>query len=449
MKKTLLLVLFIFSFSSESLDTPSINYLIEKKQDSYFVEVAFQAADTEKTLLSLPLKWANAHSAHKGVHNLTVLSPDTTLIRDEDKVHIIHKPLANIVLRYQLMPVAESTLDPTQVGYTLPIFNDSYIHWIGITSLVSPYLQENTSKNISVTLATKGFDESFPFYSSLAMKEGKYQFFGAQADFLSSIFVAGDYRIKKSTTKYGKVSLAIRGQWNFADEALYQSLTDIYTYQREYWDEPDFSDDLWVALTPLDNHENPYVVQSNGIALHKSFTSFFTRNLKQENINNLFAHEGFHHWLPKQFGKLAGEPQSLSWFSEGFTNYLTNELLLLRGLIVHEQHQLVLEKAYRTVNDNAFKHLSNSQQARMFFSDSLIPDVIYARGMVLAHMWDLDIKRVSDDRLSLRDMLLSLKKKQQTENQPLTRKILEEHAIKFGVTDAIIQSSYILNEMTE
>lgn len=447
-KKLTVFALFVFSFSSQASEALRVDYVIEKRGERYIVEVTFQAPNTEKTLLSMPLKWANANTAHKGVHNLTVLSPDTKLIHEADTFHLTHKSMAKIAFRYQLVPVAESTLDPTKTGYTLPIFNDNYIHWIGITSFVLPYVNDLSSEGVRVTIETKGFDSNFPFYSSLPEENGKYQFRGSNVNFLSSIFVAGDYRLVTQTTKHGQLSLAIRGEWTFDDDALFQSLLEIYSYQREYWDETK-ADNLWVALTPLDHHENPYVVQSNGIALHKSFTSFFTQNLKQDNINYLFAHEGFHNWLPKKFGGLSGPPQSMSWFSEGFTNFLTNELLLAGGMINDEQYKLELEKAYRKVNESEFKNLSNAEQAERFFSNSLIPDVIYARGMVLAHMWDLDIRLRSTNKLTLKDMLRSLQQEQTRTGEPLTRQLIEEHAIKFGALNAQFQSFHILDGMNK
>lgn len=445
-KNLAVFALFVFSFSSQASEALLVDYVIEKQDDRYFIDVTFQAPNSEKTLLSMPLKWANANTAHKGVRNLTVLSSDAELVQEADTFHITHKPMAKVALRYQLLPVAESTLDPTETGYTLPIFQENYIHWIGITSLVLPYINDFSSEAVSVTLATKGFDNHFPFYSSLTKQDGKYQFQGSNANFLSSIFVAGDYRLVTKTTKYGQLSLAIRGEWTFDDESLFQSLVKIYSYQREYWNETD-TDNLWVALTPLNHHENPYVVQSNGIALHKSFTSFFTQNLKQDNINYLFAHEGFHNWLPKKFGGLSGPPQTMSWFSEGFTNFLTNELLLAGGMINDEQHKLELEKAYRKVNESEFKNLSNAEQAKIFFRNSLIPDVIYARGMVLAHIWDLDIRLRSSNKLTLRDMLRSLQNEQTKSGQPLTRQLIEEHAMKFGASNAQFQSFHILDGM--
>lgn len=447
MRKIFLILLGFFLFGAESSEQLEINYIIEKSPEGYFINISFQSTNTDKTLLSMPMKWANASTAHKGVHNLALLSSDARLMQEaDDKVHVIHKPMATVNLRYQLVPVAESTLDPTKMGYTLPIFNENYIHWIGITSLVMPYLKENASEKISVTLTTKGFDDRFPFYSSLPKKNGQYQFYGKNTDFLSSIFVAGDYRIKDYATKYGQISLAIRGDWEFDDESIFQSLLKIYIYQREYWQEPENSGDLWVSLTPLDEHENPDVVQSNGIALYNSFTSFFTKNLRQENINYLFAHEGFHYWLPRKFGKLSGEPQSMSWFSEGFTDYLTYELLFNTGLINEDAYKERLEDAYRIVNSSNMKNVSNSQQAEQFFSNPLMPRAIYARGMVLAHMWDLDIKTAHANELSLRDMLISLQQEQQNRDKALTRQMLEEHASKFGASDSRIQSSYVLKE---
>lgn len=136
----------------------------------------------------------------------------------------------------------------------------------------------------------------------------------------------------------------------------------------------------------------------------------------------------------------------MSWFSEGFTDYLTYELLFNKGLINEDAYKKRLEDAYRMVNSSDMKNVSNSQQAEQFFSNPLMSQVIYARGMVLAHMWDLDIKTANANELSLRDMLISLQQEQRNRDKALTRQMLEEHASKFGASDSRIQSSYVLNE---
>jgi len=444
--KHLLSLIAFFTFSAQSSEL-EIHYTFVKSSNStYSIVIDYNVGDKTTSYLTLPLSWANATSAHLGVMNLQVLPSTVASTKNgSTQIELTHKPFQDIQIRYDLEPVAASSLDPTKIGYTLPVIRDSYFHWIGITSLVMPYLDISFNEKVKVQVQTKGFSEEFPLYASLKKLEGSYVFEGLNVNFLRTVFVAGDYRKLYDQSPSGQTVLFLRGDWAFDDETFFTQFKSIIQNQKAYWGDMSVDSAFWGVVSPLDKHENPYVVASNGIALNNSFTAFFTQNLHLENINFLFSHEVLHHWLPNAFGDVGKDKNQIAWFSEGFTNYISNQILLKSHVINEVEYNASLKEAHSLVTTSSLKERTNSQLVASFFAEAKARELVYARGMVLAHMWDIDISKSTNGEKDLRDMLLAMMNDFQLKKlSELNGKTVVDFAQKFGAYKALVQSENIL-----
>jgi len=430
--------------SPETLSPFKLNYEIEyeAQKNRYFININFKGNVKGKIFLLLPRSWGGATTAHFGVKQLTSLSANTTIeTTDNELIYVLkHAPEQDIHLRYQLVKLKNSSLSPIVVGTMLPIFDRKFIHWSGITSLILPFnSMSDKDEKFNIVVRGKGFPEKQPLRSSLPAKGDYFEFNGFAEDFLSSLFVAGDYRFHQQSTQYGNISLVIRGQWPFPDNLIFDRLVTTYKQQREFWQQSFTDDDLWVSLTPLEKHQDENVVVSRGAGLYKSFQTFLTPNMKADSINFLFMHEGFHHWLPGQFGEQKQHGQKMSWFGEGFSNYYTYKLQLESGQISQQQFDNFFIEAKVGIKTSPLLKWTNNELAQKFFTEPGSVDLIYWRGLVLAEEWDKEILQVNDNKQSLKDMLISLLNQQgllKEDAKYLSPELLITHAEKFGVKNA-------------
>jgi predicted metalloprotease with PDZ domain len=200
-----------------------------------------------------------------------------------------------------------------------------------------------------------------------------------------------------------------------------------------------------VVVTPLDKHNNPYVVVSNGIALNRSFTSFFTQNLKLENINFLFTHEGLHRWIPHEFSLNESFEHEMAWFKEGFTNYLTYKIMLDNQIISRTEYDERILEAYKLVNTSNLKGSSNLELAKGFFEMQGSSELLYARGAVIAHIWDLDIQKQTSSEQDIRNFLLLFRNYVKgLQVAEISNQSIFDFADKFGLNDTSSHRSKIL-----
>lgn len=446
LRKYLLLFVMSLTYNVQSSEL-EIHYTVVKSSNStYSIAIDYNVGNTTTSYLTLPLAWANANSAHLGVKNLQVLPSTIASSKNgSTQIELTHKPFQDIQVKYDLEAVEASSLDPTKIGYTLPIVRDNYFHWIGITSLVMPYLNKRFNEQVKVHVTTTGFSETFPFHASLKKRNESYFFEGLNVNFLRTVFVAGDYQKLDERGPSGQTVLFLRGDWAFDNEVFFRQFKSIIRNQKAYWEDINVNSTFWGVVSPLDKHENPYVVVSNGIALHNSFTAFFTQNLNLENINALFSHEVLHHWLPNAFGAVVEDKNQISWFTEGFTNYVSNQILLKSGVIDEGEYEASLTEANELVTNSSLKEWTNSQLAANFFAEAQARDLVYARGMVLAHVWDEDLAVSSKGEKALRDMLLALKSAYQSKAySELNSQTVVKFAQEFGAYNASEQSKRIL-----
>jgi predicted metalloprotease with PDZ domain len=148
--------------------------------------------------------------------------------------------------------------------------------------------------------------------------------------------------------------------------------------------------------------------RSNGVGHRLSFlaaigpqTTFGPR------LRTNIAHEMLHRWLGLHL-RLAGPDGTHFWFTEGFTVHLANVLMHRAGLISSDEFLAELNVAATKHFTNPRAGASNDEIRRGFNSDQALSVVPYTRGALYAAELDAGIRRASQGKRSLDDMLRGL-----------------------------------------
>lgn len=117
---------------------------------------------------------------------------------------------------------------------------------------------------------------------------------------------------------------------------------------------------------------------------------------------DLLTHETLHNWL----NGLGEEPSQ--WWSEGSTSYYTAVLAYRAGLTDLDQFAAAMNDLARRYYENPRSQLPNDEVTRLFFSDSDAQVVPYQRGPLYFAQLNSRIRRASDGRRSVDDLVKAL-----------------------------------------
>jgi predicted metalloprotease with PDZ domain len=127
------------------------------------------------------------------------------------------------------------------------------------------------------------------------------------------------------------------------------------------------------------------------------------RNARRKSVLSrlgiVLSHELFHLWVPNSL-KLEGD---YDWFFEGFTLYQALRMDLQLGLISFADYLETIAgvyDSYRSAEDRDRLSLIEASQRRWTTSASLV----YEKGMLVAFIYDLTLRKLTDCRASLDDV---------------------------------------------
>ena len=152
----------------------------------------------------------------------------------------------------------------------------------------------------------------------------------------------------------------------------------------------------------------------DGEAFHNSFHQLLIdKHLEDRMVvwGNVLAHEMFHYWNGANF--LIGEnPNTNSWFSEGFTEYYSNIALVRTGLITEKEYLQKL--AYQFARLYTSQSVTKNGQPNLMEAgnDKVVNwHLIYGGGASIAFMLDVEIRTRTNGRQSLDDFMRLLYEK--------------------------------------
>ena len=126
-----------------------------------------------------------------------------------------------------------------------------------------------------------------------------------------------------------------------------------------------------------------------------------------DQLQELLAHEMAHNWPAMQ-----GEHGETAWYSEGAAEYYSLVFAHRAGLL--DRAGLLREVNQRATNyyTHPFRSLSNAEAAQRFWSDPFVQQVPYGRGFLYLAQTDAAIRRASNGRKSLDDIVRAIRARQ-------------------------------------
>lgn len=418
------------SAATVSAKTKDLKFLIEpvvSSADSRFrVSIGFNGDADGTTNLKLPDEWGGQSELYRSVQNLKAKNAVVSDTEKPNEKLLTHEPGQKITVIYELVQDFTGPLK-NEVRYR-PVIEKDYIHWIGYTVWVLP--DWNDKEIVSVSIKWRNLPASWSIANSFATGIPKHKFkisFGSLRG--RSITVAGDFRIISTTAAGKPVNVAIRGKWQFADAELAEMIRRVIEMERAFWN--DYSQDYYlVTLVPIDGG-GPNSYSTGGTGLADSFALFATTNAKIESFRRLLAHEYFHNWNNPKLGRMPEPEQQMYWFSEGFTDFYTYELLRRSGLITQDEYIARYNELIREYYLSPVRTEPNERIIQDFWKDQHVQRLPYLRGFLLATNWNASIKKASGGKFSLDNVMHDLFQASRVVEQPLNKDTFAAHARKY------------------
>jgi predicted metalloprotease with PDZ domain len=358
------------------------------------VTLEFRGGRDGTTELELPSDWAEQSHLEAQVKSLHALSSDAVLLDTaRPNIKTLRFPPNHLVMiSYDLVKDWEGVFAyPKQFRAVL---EPTFFEFTTQNALVHPKL--DAREMVSVHFDWQKLPMGWTFETSFGIDDRCQSFAGLWHQVEDALFAGGDFRIHQVTAEGQPVVIAIRGKWSFTDEEAVTQIRKIITVEREFWQDHDFPYYL-ITLKPFGTPSG----SSDGSAFTNAFWLYLPG---QENfsygVQYLLAHESFHAWNPHKMGATREPEGSEKWFSEGFTVYYADLLLLRCSLLPLPDYIDRMNRRIRDYESSPLKNLSNKEVVARYHENS-VNQLPYIRGPILALWLDAEIRRQSNNKSSL------------------------------------------------
>lgn len=228
------------------------------------------------------------------------------------------------------------------------------------------------------------------------------------ADASRAVFFLAPLKTKATNPKIGEMSLrvAIAGEWSFPVEEVY-SLAEAIAREQALMVGGVEKGDFLLAIAPfpqpLTGLRSSAVTIGHTVVLLLNPNDDSDQSLKH--FRRHLAHELFHFYLPNAFRVR----ENFDWFWEGFTRYVALLTLTRLGLIDLREYLDAISEEYEAYFFNPFRlQISLIAASPEKFVSSASHDLVYHKGMLVAALYDLELRRQSRGKLNLTDALKTL-----------------------------------------
>jgi predicted metalloprotease with PDZ domain len=317
-----------------------------------------------------------------------------------------------VELRYRLSSPSRTALKTTSELKYAPSIEPDRVFLLGTVGLVTPVVGVRDHGSVDVRVRWRGVPEGWNAVTSLGVGEtssGSAPF--GQARWIV-MYAGANLRLLERRVQGNTVALASTGDWRFTDRELADALADIVRAERDFFDDHDQAFFLATVL-PLDLSGTPYAGSAfyGGTGVYQSFAMFLVPTVELETetdlgLKHLLAHELFHNWNGQALLRMPDENEAeVYWFTEGFTEHFTREILLESDLITRKQYLHDLNQQIRDYELNPLREQSNEELAERFWSSRHAHDLAYQRGALVALMLDHQIREHTDGSKTLADVM--------------------------------------------
>jgi hypothetical protein len=422
------------------------------------MSLTFRGAASGETIVHLPAEWASEKELWRGLKSLTVKNANfASPIAEPQTRRLTHAPSAQITLAWDIVQDydgepnfadAKSLFRPTVNAHVVIAALQTILPSLEIAPGrvlgLDPHPRTAPPLFCDITISF----EKFPKNWALATAFGASASQSAHAlrcDALwDSNLALGDFRVREAKDAHGIVRLAVRGKWALSDEALLAKFSRARAAAAEVFQDPG-PPQILISLAGTAALARGQAVF--GTAFSYGFFGFATPNASPASLKVWWNHEQVHYWIPNRLGQgPEGAEAALAWFNEGFTDYFS----LMNAYRTHELDAKSLAEEVNTRFIAAYlkspvREAPNAKIVEGFWSDHTLQQLPYQRGALLALNWNAEIKKGSNNKQSLADLIAELiEQARQNPNVVLTPSRVAEAARTSGVANAAADiASYI------
>jgi len=259
----------------------------------------------------------------------------------------------------------------------------------------------------------------------IATTEKKGAEFFEISDPRRAVFFLG--RLREKTVAVGAMNLriAIAGAWGFADEDVFKLAEAVAREQAAIVGAASAADSL-ITLAPF---PQPLTgLRSSAVTLGRTGALMLNPNNDAvatfAHYRRHLAHEMFHFYLPNAFRAR----ENFDWFWEGFTRYIALITLTRLQLIGLREYLDAIGAEYEAYWFNPLRdQVSLIEASPEKFSSAASYDLVYRKGMLVAALYDLELRWQSRGKLNLADVMRSLYQKYAIGGREIgNREVLDE-----------------------
>ncbi|MEM5518188.1 hypothetical protein WNY37_14610 [Henriciella sp. AS95] len=314
-----------------------------------------------------------------------------TLEREGGTVRVEHGAAEPFVLSFTLKQDYDGEPQWGEAGLPgmRPIVLPDHASLIGYTFV--PDVDVTGPFRLSVT----GFEGAL--VSSLKLEDGVSDPV-ALSDIRGSVILIGDYRTSVVSGSGREVRLGVRGDWTLSDEQIGLTAQAVLSEAAALFEDDVFKD-YFVALLPLPDLPDGSAVIGTGLT--RSFLLLATQNAEAENLTHTIVHEILHEWITRRMGATdeATDPERM-WFTEGFTEYYTQIVLLKSGLIDLDGFVSNLNDMVEAYLTSPVRETSQSALAAGIWDSDALQRLPYQQGQLLALNWNSELAASNSGDLS-------------------------------------------------
>lgn len=199
-----------------------------------------------------------------------------------------------------------------------------------------------------------------------------------------SIYAFGDYAFSEPADSI--VRAAVLGDWALSNDDLIAATSAVLATASSAFDDRPPSQ-YFVAFTPLPDVPNGSSVI--GTAFTESFFILATRNADAENLEHTLIHEILHEWIPGRMGTTdeATDPARM-WFTEGFTEYYTQLVLLDSGRVSLEGFLANFNELWAAYQTSPVQTMPSGELLTHIWDSRETERLPYQRGALMALSWE-------------------------------------------------------------
>lgn len=362
------------------------------------------------TSFRIPRYCGSTTHLEQGITGIEVLSEETTwkVLTDELCLEIDHAPFQPLEIRY-IVPNYHRGNEvgfDALIGVYQPQIRPTHLHVLGVSIFLKPMnlafeevvlewsLEDSQLKKHMISNRGKGFSFTLVadrFYS-----------------WVQSVFIAGSYEIF-SLDGGENITLAIRGEHRLPTSIIQKTIKQVIDQLKDFWEDTEFSNySVILNFEDIEAEEEGCMNYHTGTALPLGTTIHCATALNRLELFEILYHQVLHEWMGVKTRTAESEEGEVKylWFTEGFTGYLTNKLLMLNGVIDPEEHLLAINENLSSqttaINDTFTKeqYLNDCQVEPL--------DEPYSRGFIFALLLDSQIQNKSSFAQSIRDLMVHL-----------------------------------------